>query len=112
MIKNKLNTEHYFWGDKCEGFHLVKSDSLSVIQEIMPPDSSEQLHFHNRAEQFFYILNGTAVFEIEGKKTKLEKGCGISILPKLKHIIKNCGDDDLEFLVISQPTTKNDRINI
>ena len=112
MIINKQNTEHYFWGDECEGFRLVKSENLSIIQEIMPPNTAEQLHYHNNAEQFFYTIKGTATFEIEGKQFKVEKGNGIHILPKIKHQIQNNQTIDLEFLVISQPTTKNDRINI
>ena len=27
------NAEHYFWGEKCDGWHLAKSSGLSVIQE-------------------------------------------------------------------------------
>ena len=55
MIKNKQNTEHYFWGNKCEGLHMVKTENLSVIQEIMPPSTKEQVHYHNKAIQFFNI---------------------------------------------------------
>ena len=29
--------DHYVWGDGCDGWHLVASDRLSVIQERMPP---------------------------------------------------------------------------
>jgi hypothetical protein len=28
---------HYAWGAKCDGWHLVRSADLSVIQERMPP---------------------------------------------------------------------------
>jgi hypothetical protein len=52
-IKSTDNTEHYIWGDNCDGWHLLKSDSLSIIQEKMPAQTSEGLHFHNTAQQFF-----------------------------------------------------------
>jgi mannose-6-phosphate isomerase-like protein (cupin superfamily) len=112
MIKNKQNTEHYFWGNKCEGFHLVKTDNLSVIQEIMPPNTSEKLHYHNNSQQFFYILKGTATFEIEQEIFTVKKGNGIYIKSKIKHKIQNLQSKSLEFLVISQPTTRGDRIEI
>ena len=112
MIKNKQNTEHYFWSDKCEGFRLVQTENLSVIQEIMPPSTMEQMHYHNEAMQFFYIIKGIATFIIENEQIVVDKGNGIQILPKIKHQIQNNQSFELEFLVISQPQTKNDRINI
>jgi len=27
------NAEHYIWGDGCDGWHLVKTSTLSVIKE-------------------------------------------------------------------------------
>ncbi|WP_206170463.1 hypothetical protein [Flagellimonas maritima] len=37
MKKNKDNSEYYVWGRGCSGWHLVKSQSLSIIEELMPP---------------------------------------------------------------------------
>jgi len=31
----------------------------------MPPNTSEALHYHQKAQQFFYILLGPATFEME-----------------------------------------------
>jgi hypothetical protein len=31
------NAEHYNWGGACDGWHLLKSAALSVIQESVPP---------------------------------------------------------------------------
>ena len=46
-IVDTTNTEHYSWGNNCDGWHLVKSESLSVIKETMPGLTTEQLHYHN-----------------------------------------------------------------
>jgi len=112
MIKNKQNTEHYFWGNKCEGFHLVKTDDLSIIQEIMPPNTTEKLHFHKNSQQFFYILKGIATFEIENEIFIVKNGNSIHLLQNIKHKISNLESKELKFLVISQPTTRDDRIEI
>lgn len=37
------NTEHYVWGSGCDGWHLVRTGALSVIQERMPPDTADFL---------------------------------------------------------------------
>ncbi len=66
MITSTDNAEHYTWGDQCDGWPLLRTDSLSVIQERMPPGTGEQFHYHERAQQLFYILSGTGTFEVDG----------------------------------------------
>ncbi|MBI5217716.1 MAG: cupin domain-containing protein [Bacteroidia bacterium] len=111
MKKNIFNTEHYYWGSTCEGWHLVKSKDLSVIQEKMPPRKTEEKHYHEHSQQFFYILSGVAKFEINGEIITVSAGEGIHVEPKIEHRILNETNNDLHFLVISQPTTKGDRHN-
>ncbi|MEN5434216.1 cupin domain-containing protein [Sphingobacterium faecium] len=111
-LKNTENSEHYLWGDNCDGWHLLKSDSLSIIQEKMPPHTSEGLHFHNNAQKFFYILKGTATFRLEESTVEVSKNNGFHILPQQKHQIFNHTEQDLEFLVISEPKAHGDRVNL
>ena len=111
MKVSKENTEHYYWGNKCRGWHFVKSKSLSIIEERMPPNTSEEKHYHEFSEQFFYILKGKATFEIEQDIIEVSKGEGVYIKPQIIHQINNLQSSELEFIVISQPTTKGDRID-
>jgi mannose-6-phosphate isomerase-like protein (cupin superfamily) len=106
------NAAHYTWGDNCDGWHLSKTKSLSVIQEKMPLGTSEQLHFHDRAQQVFYILSGVASFEIEGKFTMVKANESIAIPAGARHLIANENSEELNFLVISQPNSHLDRTNI
>ncbi|SEW48869.1 Mannose-6-phosphate isomerase, cupin superfamily [Chryseobacterium wanjuense] len=112
MIKSKNNTEHYIWGNACDSWVLKDSQNLSVKQEIMPAGTAEKLHFHEYSEQFFYILKGEAVFYCDDEKFSVKTGESISVLPKSKHYIANESLEELEFLVISNPSTNNDRIEI
>ncbi|SIP98480.1 Mannose-6-phosphate isomerase, cupin superfamily [Chryseobacterium sp. RU37D] len=112
MIKSKHNSEHYIWGNVCDSWVLKDSQNLSVKQEMMPAGTAEKLHFHETAEQVFYILEGEAVFYINEKKNSVKKGESITILPKSKHYISNECQNNLEFLVISSPSTNNDRIEV
>jgi mannose-6-phosphate isomerase-like protein (cupin superfamily) len=111
-MKSIKNAESYTWGDGCDGWHLLKTDSLSVIQEKMPPGTSEQLHLHKHAQQLFYILSGTATFEIDGRAVIINAKESIHILKMTKHCISNKGDQVLEFLVISEPKSHGDRHNL
>ena len=60
------NAAHYVWGQQCDGWHLLAGDDLSVIEERMPPGTAEVRHRHARSRQFFYVLGGTAMLELEG----------------------------------------------
>ena len=78
----------------------------------MPPDTTEQLHYHEKATQVFFILKGRATFLIDGTESVLKPEQGIEIKPGLKHLISNKEQSDLEFILYSYPSTKNDRINL
>jgi len=112
MLKDIHNSKHYNWGTLCDGWHLVDSPTLSVIQEKMPSGTSETLHYHNNVQQFFYILNGTANFEVGDKIFEVHEGQGFHILPKGIHRILNNTDKTLEFIVISEPKSHDDRVNL
>lgn len=110
MKISKQNAEHYTWGDNCDGWHLVKNKDLSIIHERMPVNTSEVRHYHNYARQFFFVLSGTATIEISGKRIILSREEGIEVPPLVPHQMLNESKHDVEFIVISQPTSKDDRI--
>lgn len=110
MKINKENAPHYKWGDNCDGWHMVQQDGLSVIFEKMPPGTSEVRHYHEQARQFFFIIRGTAVIEMNGQEFFLEKEDGIEIPPQSPHQIFNRSKEDVEFLVVSQPNSRGDRV--
>lgn len=112
MITNTKNAEHYNWGDACDGWHLLKSNDLSVIQERMPPGTAEQLHLHEKSRQVFYILSGVAVMEVEDVQHTLSAGDSLTVAPGSKHRIYNESEADVHFLVISSPKAHGDRVNV
>ncbi len=107
---SRNNADHYVWGNRCDGWHLVNSPELSVIQEQMPSGTAEVLHFHERAQQFFFLLAGQAIMEIDGREIELRAGEGIHIEAKTRHRIRNASNVPLDFVVISQPHSHGDRI--
>ena len=117
VISNK-NAEHYLWGasnqdtPQCDGWHLVKSTNLSVIQERMPPNTKETFHLHNQAEQFFFILSGQAVMQVEDSTFYLEQGDGVHIPAGIPHQMRNESEQDLHFTVTSTPPSHGDRETI
>jgi mannose-6-phosphate isomerase-like protein (cupin superfamily) len=110
MKISKQSAEHYIWGDNCDGWHLVKKQNSSIIHERMPANSSEVKHYHQHASQFFFVLSGTATMEIGDKEVVLNQQEGIEVSPLTPHQMFNKSNDEVEFLVISQPNSKGDRI--
>src|SRR5947208_939409 len=100
-VSRYQSLKHYQWGNDCDGWNLVDEDSLSVKQELMPAGTKEIKHFHQTAQQFFYILKGKAQFEIDNSIIEISEGEGLHIEAGKKHRISNEGKGDLEFLLCS-----------
>lgn len=103
------SAEHYVWGGVCDGWHLLRRQDLSVIAERVPPGGKENRHRHHEARQFFYILQGAAVMEIEGAMVALRAGQGLEVAPGAAHQFRNESTADVHFLVVSTPAARGDR---
>ena len=108
---SRENAEHYRWGHDCDAWYLVNDEQLSVIEEFMPPGAAEIRHHHLKAQQFFYILTGEVLIEIEGKTTLLPAGSGIRVMPGARHQIRNPSSVPVRFLVVSHPRSHGDRVD-
>ncbi len=107
---NRKTADHYQWGDRCDGWHFLSTPALSIIREAMPSGTFEKLHHHPHAQQFFYIIAGTAVLEIEGSEIEIGPDEGIRIPSGMRHKISNRTGGNLEFIVVSEPPSHGDRI--
>jgi mannose-6-phosphate isomerase-like protein (cupin superfamily) len=107
---DKLTAPHYSWGEGCDGWRLVETPGLSVIEERMPPGASEVRHFHRRATQFFYVLEGTLSIEVEGCEHELGQTQGLAIAPGQAHQVRNRSAAGVEFLAVSSPPAQADRV--
>lgn len=109
------NAEHYTWGGPkgtdCDGWHLVRSARLSVIEERMPPGTAEKRHLHRAARQFFYVLSGELTMEVEAREVLLKAGQGLEIAPGQAHQAMNRSTAEVRMLVISQPRSHGDRFD-
>jgi mannose-6-phosphate isomerase-like protein (cupin superfamily) len=110
MVSSIENAEYYVWGEICDGWHLLKRADMSVIQERVPASGAEVIHYHQVARQFFYILEGEGTMVFEDHEVVLKKGQGLEIPPLIKHQFMNRSNADVQFLVISVPSTRGDRV--
>ncbi|HEX4577746.1 MAG TPA: cupin domain-containing protein [Edaphobacter sp.] len=114
QIISTKSAEHYKWGGPqgtdCDGWHLVKTPELSVIEELMPPNTSEARHSHMHARQFFFVLEGELTLEVEHHDFVLHAGEGLEISPRQRHQAINRSAKSARILVTSQPPSHGDRI--
>jgi quercetin dioxygenase-like cupin family protein len=107
---NKDTARHYLWGEGCDGWDLLMAEGLNIIQERMPPGTSEVRHYHQSARQFFFVLSGTVTVEINGQREVLQQHQGIEVLPGIPHQVFNESENDVEFLLIAHPPIRGDRV--
>jgi mannose-6-phosphate isomerase-like protein (cupin superfamily) len=114
QVIDTTNAEHYTWGGAkntdCDGWHLVKTAELSVIEELMPPGTSETRHSHVKSRQFFYVLAGELTMEVEHHDFVVAAGKGIEVHPGQAHQAMNRSTGPVRILVTSQPPSHDDRV--
>ena len=108
-IIDRASAKHYIWKDVCDGWHLLESDELSIIAEKMPPHTAEDMHYHQKSRQFFYVLRGQAVMRVGGREELIPAGSGMEIDPLEPHQMCNPGEEAIEFLVVSMPKSHGDK---
>ena len=112
MMTNIKTAKHYSWGDGCDGWYLLESPEMTIIQDRMPVGAAEKMHRHEKSRQFFYVLSGTAIMVHDGVSTTLNARDGLEIAPGVAHQISNQGDIPLEIIVTSMPPSHGDRTNL
>ena len=109
------SAEHYKWGGPqgtdCDGWHLVKTPELSVIEELIPPGTKETRHSHVHARQFFFVLQGELTLEVEYHEFVVRAGEGIEVSPGQQHQALNRSQKPTRIIVTSQPPSHGDRVD-
>ncbi len=106
------NATHFDWGHDCHGWFLKNDGLFSVISEEMPPQAFEIPHYHEKTEQCFYVLKGCLTMVVDGKNHTLLAGDSLIIYPKQVHQAINTSHQLVQFLVISSPNNREDRVNL
>ena len=70
----------------------------------MPENTYEDMHYHYKARQFFYVLSGEAEMRFQHETIKLKAGTGMEI-----HQMVNMSNEPVEFIVISMPKSHGDK---
>src|ERR1700683_3516126 len=75
----------------------------SLAEARLPVGASTQEHFHPRAEEIYFITNGTGKIRIENETREVRAGDAIAIPPGQKHKLWNTGSETLHLLCCCAP---------
>lgn len=77
----------------------VKKQSLA--EATLPAGSATERHYHKLSEEFYYILQGRGLMEIDGEEREVGVGDAILIAPGAWHQIQ--AREDLQLLCCCAP---------
>jgi mannose-6-phosphate isomerase-like protein (cupin superfamily) len=75
----------------------------SLAEARLPVGASTQEHYHERAEEIYYITQGVGRMRIEGEIREVKAGDAIAIPPGQKHKLWNTGSESLRLLCCCAP---------
>lgn len=73
----------------------------SLAEATLPAGGATQRHYHKKSEEFYFILEGSGVMEIDGESRQVTAGHAILIPPHAWHQIT--AQDPLRFLCCCAP---------
>jgi quercetin dioxygenase-like cupin family protein len=76
--------------------------SITVMEDVSPPHHGPPLHAHP-FEEWFYILEGSFLFELAGKPFSVAVGDFVHAPSNQPHVFQNTSDKDARMLVIAKP---------
>lgn len=86
----------YWFGDK----NFTQENTLKM--SIVEPGKSTHAPHHHPEEEFFYILEGSASFYLDGKTVVVGPNTSLYCPSNAEHGISNAGKTDLKYLVIKK----------
>ena len=78
----------------------------SLAEASLPAGGTTQRHYHGEAEEIYFILEGTALMELDGETREVGPGDGILIPPGAWHQIT--AHDDLRLLCCCAPPYRHE----
>ena len=79
------------------------SENMGARLWRLPPQSANTLHKHIRAEEFYFVLEGTGRMRVGGETLTVPKHGGVLVGPEQLRQVFNDTDEDVLWLIIGAP---------
>jgi len=80
----------------------------SLAEARLPVGGSTQEHYHPKAEEIYFITQGTGRIRIEKETREVREGDAIAIPPGQRHKLWNTGAGELRLLCCCAPAYEHD----
>lgn len=77
-------------------------DGRTIKMSVVAPGKSTHAPHKHSEDEFFYVLEGTAKFYLNGKEVTVEKNTSLYCPSNSMHGISNVGKTELKYLVIKK----------
>lgn len=81
----------------------TESENLGARLWKYPPKSAGTLHKHPRAEEFYFVVEGTGRMRIGDETITVPKYGGVLVSPKMLRQVFNDTDEDCLWLIVGAP---------
>lgn len=69
--------------------------------DILPAGASVGVHSHASDEEYYYVVSGTGVMTLDGRRHEVGPGDITAVYPGGSHGLENPGPEPLRFIVVS-----------
>jgi quercetin dioxygenase-like cupin family protein len=76
---------------------------LAAFHLVAPPMSGPPRHVHTREDEWFYMLEGELVFELDGERHTVGAGGSVWLRRGVVHAYQNFTDRDARLLIVTTP---------
>lgn len=74
-------------------------DGRTIKMSVVAPHSATHTPHKHSEDEFFFVLEGTAEFYLDGQTVTGEKYSAFYCPPNIEHGIKNVGDTELKYFI-------------
>jgi len=93
--KTKVGYQYWFADKKF-------ADGKTVKMNVVQPDSATHAPHKHAEDEFFFVLEGTAEFYLNGEKRIVGEYTSLYCPSNVEHGIRNVGKTELKYLVIKK----------
>lgn len=103
MEYTHLQDKRRFSPEKMQKIPLFDSEKMFFDQYCLLPDQYQKVHSHDSEDKVYVVLEGEAMFEIDGECEMLTEGSAVIARAGVSHGVRNDSDSKLVLLVMMAP---------
>ena len=81
---------------------------IAAFHLVAPPMSGPPRHVHAREDEWFYVLDGELVFELDGQRVTVGAGGSVWLRRGVVHAYQNFTGRDARLLIVTTPGAFHD----